>query len=517
MRASSGSVGSRQSATTAQVQPPVPPAAVASVAGSEPLQNEPILSSGRRQRQRPLTASRLARAYGQLAKHKLSVFVTGTAALGFLTAGPPVSVPALLGVTLGTYLCSASAATLNQMYEVRNDAAMTRTRARPLPSGRLSLPHAGAFAAATGLAGVGVLTAACNPVTAALGALNIGLYAAVYTPLKQRTPLNTEIGAIVGAIPPLMGWAACTGSITADPAGLALFGAMFLWQMPHFYALAWRHRADYERGGYKMISRGDANGARTAGRTWAYSLALMAFPAITTATGVTGPMFLVELTAANLLFLRQASRFRQDPGDGSARGVFFASLWYLPVLMGCLAFHSHRWRRATDEEDARRLSVALPAVDSGADEAVVVEEREQEATTGAAARDDGSPRWLEEVDANLAFALADDPASRAVSRALSGAASRLRSALRVHCPHELLATTPAAADDASDNTTSGKGSDGASRGVDEAMRAAGRQACPVTHQTPRDVQVGKAVLDKQGEAAVKASTLACPVAAEHRQ
>lgn len=451
-----------------------------------------------------LTPQRLLRLYSQLAKNKLSIFVTGTAALGFLTAGPPVSVPALLGVTLGTYLCSAAASTCNQIYEIRNDSVMNRTRTRPLPSGRLSRAHAAGFAAATAIGGVSLLATACNPLTAVLGAANIGLYAAVYTPMKQVSPLNTEVGAIVGAIPPLMGWAACTGSITADPAGLALFGALFLWQMPHFYALAWRHRDDYTRGGYQMISLGDQGGQRTANRTMAYSLALAAFPFATTAAGVTGPMFIVEATIANAIFLFQARRFQQDPSDRNARGVFLNSLWYLPVLMVCLAFHSHRWKRATDEEEARRLSRALPAVDASQGSSAAA----GPSTPGPAP----VPRWLEEVDMSLAAAFAEDPASRFVSSSLSGAAATVRRVLRAHCPHEVLVAIPPRRGGAS------TGSEADASATSAAVVAAAEAvACPVTHQSPSSVAARRRPLASaeavELAAAVRAATvpaLGCP-------
>jgi protoheme IX farnesyltransferase len=440
------------------------------------------------------------RAYSQLSKNKLSIFVTGTAALGFLTAGPPVSVPALLGVTLGTYLCSAAAGTCNQIYEIRNDSVMNRTRARPLPTGLLSPAHATAFAATTAIAGVSLLATACNPLTAALGAANIVLYAGVYTPMKQVSHLNTELGAIVGAIPPLMGWAACTGSITADPAGIALFGALFLWQMPHFYALAWRHREDYARGGYQMISLGDHGGQRTANRTMAYSLGLAAFPLATTMAGVTGPMFIVEATIANAIFLYKARQFQQDPSDRNARGVFLNSLWYLPFIMVFLAFHSHRWKRATDQEEARRLSVAMPVVDASS------QERSQEESAGSA--DLPLPQWLEEVDVNLAVAFADDPASKFVSNALSGAAAKARRIMRAHCPHELLVALGPERRDAP----------AAEASVSSAMAAAaGQAACPVTNQSHASV-MPRAVTDSSDASnelatAIQASavpSMSCP-------
>ena len=148
--------------------------------------------------------------------------------------------------SLGTFLCSASANTFNQVFEVRNDGCMARTMRRPLPSGRCSRRHAAAFGVAAGLAGVLLLREKTNDLTARLGACNIGLYALCYTPLKQVHWLNTWVGAVVGAVPPLMGWAAARDAL--EPQAMVLAAALYFWQMPHFMALAWMARDDYVRG-----------------------------------------------------------------------------------------------------------------------------------------------------------------------------------------------------------------------------------------------------------------------------
>lgn len=302
--------------------------------------------------------ARLLSTCSQLSKARLSGLVVTSTALGFLMAGPPVALPALAAVSVGTALASASAATFNQMYECSNDGLMARTRMRPLPAGRVSMAGAGVFGVATGVAGVGLLAAACNPLTAALGAANIFLYAGVYTPMKQWSPANTVLGSVVGAIPPVMGWAAATGS-ALDPTAAALFSLLFLWQMPHFYALAWRFREDYARGGFRMISLGDAGGSATGARILGYSAALAALPFACTAAGITGFMFAVESVALNAYFLPLAYRFYKEPTDASARKVFLASLWYLPVLMLAMAFHSTAWKR--QEEEAEEAAAAAAA------------------------------------------------------------------------------------------------------------------------------------------------------------
>jgi heme o synthase len=186
------------------------------------------------------------RVYHDLSKFKLSAFVVSTAAAGYvLGSGERVDWEGLGWTSLGTMLCSASANTFNQVFEVKNDSVMARTMRRPLPAKRCSVAHAATFGVLAGLAGVGVLTVKANNETAALGAFNIALYALCYTPLKQMHWLNTWAGAVVGAIPPVMGWCAARGAI--EPAAGVLAAALYYWQMPHFMALAYMARDDYVR------------------------------------------------------------------------------------------------------------------------------------------------------------------------------------------------------------------------------------------------------------------------------
>ena len=211
------------------------------------------------------TPAALLFVYRDLAKFKLTVFVTSTAAAGFaLGSGPALDLEAMAWASLGTMLCSSSANAWNQIFEKENDARMARTMRRPLPSGRCSRPHAIAFAALAGLAGVGVLKLRANDLTANLGAFNIALYALCYTPLKRVHWSNTWVGAVVGAVPPLMGWAAASGSRIFDDdqifAASVLPLALYFWQMPHFMALAHMARDDYVRGGYRMMTHPATSG-----------------------------------------------------------------------------------------------------------------------------------------------------------------------------------------------------------------------------------------------------------------
>jgi protoheme IX farnesyltransferase len=295
-------------------------------------------------------------AYSELCKARLSSLVVVTSGAGFLLAGHPVDWPTFFAATGGTALAAAAANTFNQVYEARTDALMHRTMGRPLPTGRISRRAALAFGGAAAAASAGVLLAFTNPLTAALGAGNIALYALVYTPLKQVTQLNTAVGAVVGAVPPLMGWAAAAGSLAAvDPFLLA--GVLFSWQFPHFYALAWPLRRDYARGGYAMVPAMDPMGARTGALITRHASALAAWPVAAAALGVTSPMFAVEGALINAYLLRLAVAFQRDPTDAKARAIFRASLWYLPLLAALMVFHAAHWR---DLEAGAAAPGALP-------------------------------------------------------------------------------------------------------------------------------------------------------------
>jgi len=328
------------------------------------------------------------RMYAELCKARLSSLVVFTSGAGYLMAGAPLSWPALAATVIGTSLAAGAAGTFNQVWEVRSDAMMKRTQTRPLPSGRCSVPHAMAFGAGLTAASAGILLLGTNPLTAALGIGNVALYSLVYTPLKQRSTLNTAVGAIVGAIPPVMGWAAATGGLLAfEP--MLLGAALFWWQFPHFYSLAWNLRKDYARGGYAMVPVLDATGGKhTAWLSLRSTIAMSTLPVVASVLGVTSPMFAVEGVLLNGYFLRLAWRFYRDPSDASARALFRASLWYLPLLLVLMVFHSRRWHREEEAEAAEGAAagaagaVAVASAD-GATGAVDV----STATPGAAAPD----------------------------------------------------------------------------------------------------------------------------------
>eukprot|EP01041_Mallomonas_annulata_P001873 gene1873-3631_t len=328
---------------------------------STPTSTDPVLSPKPNTEVKSSWIATKLGLYSELSKYRLSSLVVMTTGAGFLCAGSPVEWTTMVAACSGTALCAASANTFNQIMEKNNDARMNRTRGRPLPSGRISSPEAIAWAVTAGTAGTGVLYAATNPVVAALGAANIFLYAGPYTISKQMSEINTWIGAVVGAIPPVMGWAAATGGciVAAEPAALA--SLLFLWQFPHFFALSWLHREDYTRGGFQMIAVNDIHGKRSAQLIWRYSLYLSTLPVITSVMGMTSYMFAVEGTAANLYLLYLAQKFNNKQSNGNAKKIFLCSLWYLPLLMFGFVFHNRLWN---DQKDTDKISeVVLAAKD----------------------------------------------------------------------------------------------------------------------------------------------------------
>lgn len=325
-------------ATTAALEPI---AALDAPAGSSALAVAPAL-----------TLKERAEVYGQLSKVRLSSLVVMTTGAGFLMAGGPISWSTFAAATVGTSLAAAAANTFNQAWEVELDAKMNRTCKRPLPAGKVTRGHALAFGAATAATSTAILAAGCNPLVASLGLFNIGLYALVYTPMKTRSEWNTWVGSLVGAIPPVMGWAAATGSAIAPEAALHAY-LLFAWQMPHFFALSWRSRADYTRGGYKMVACADPTGARSAALALRYSLYMAPIPIVAALTDATSYMFAVEGSLVNAYAIYLAHKFYQKPSNATAQKVFLCSLWYLPVMMGCMVLHSQSWLDA-DELEAKK-------------------------------------------------------------------------------------------------------------------------------------------------------------------
>jgi protoheme IX farnesyltransferase len=228
---------------------------------------------------------------------------------------------------------------------------MKRTQQRPLVTGVLSKQHATTAAVAWGVAGTSLLAVGTDPVTTAFGVGNMALYAGLYTYVKPISIYNTWIGAVVGAIPPVMGWTAATHGSFMDVEALLLGSTLYLWQMPHFFALSFMHRVDYKRGGFQMVPCLEEDGERTAGIIVRYAWYLSAVPFVATLTNVTSSMFALEGVVLNAYALYVAHKFQRDRTNANARTIFLTSLWYLPCLLMLFLLHSKVWDEEKDEQD----------------------------------------------------------------------------------------------------------------------------------------------------------------------
>lgn len=269
--------------------------------------------------------------YAELAKVRLSLLVIFVTAAGFcLGAQGPVDILSLFHVLVGTSLVAFAANALNQVIERDHDRLMSRTADRPLPSGRISPAEATAFGFVLAVVGVALLSTLTNLLAASLAAATFLLYLLAYTPLKRRTPLNTLVGAVPGAIPPLIGFAAAAGTLTAT--AWILFAILFLWQLPHFFAIAWLYREDYALGGYKMLSVVDPSGKAIARQTVAFTVLLLICSLLPAWLGNVHQAYPLGASLMGGAFLFVAIRFAQDRNRSSARVLLLASIAYLPLL-----------------------------------------------------------------------------------------------------------------------------------------------------------------------------------------
>jgi protoheme IX farnesyltransferase len=275
--------------------------------------------------------------YIALTKPRITWLILMSAGVGyFFGARGGWHWPALVHMLIGTALIASGTAALNQWYEREADAKMRRTQDRPLPAGRLSAPRALIFGIAISLAGFAELTFGANLLAGLLGLFTLAAYLFIYTPLKQRSPHSTTIGAIPGAMPPLIGYACASGHLTAE--AWILFAILFLWQFPHFYAIAWMYREDYDRAGMRMLPVVEPDGESTARRILLYSLALIPISLLPKYVLMTGNLYLFGALALGLLFLYSGVRVAFDRSRIRARGVLLASVVYLPVLYCLMMF-----------------------------------------------------------------------------------------------------------------------------------------------------------------------------------
>jgi protoheme IX farnesyltransferase len=261
--------------------------------------------------------------------------VVVTAAAGFYLAAPTgVDVGLFLHMLVGTVLVAAGTNALNQVAERDVDGLMHRTARRPLPSGRISYSAAATAAWTSGAAGVLYLAVFTNAVTAVIAAATLLSYVFVYTPLKRRTSLNTLVGAVPGALPVVGGWTAAGGPVGVEAS--VLFWILFLWQLPHFLALAWMYREDYARAGFRMLSVGDADGHLTFNQAVLYALALLPVSLAPAVVGIAGPVYFLGAVVLSSWFVWVGIKAARECSNATAKRLFLTSVWYLPVLLGLM-------------------------------------------------------------------------------------------------------------------------------------------------------------------------------------
>jgi len=276
----------------------------------------------------------------ELTKPRLSLLSVFTASLGYLVREPLQSdFSIFISLTIGTALAAGGAAALNQWMERQEDALMARTASRPLPAGLVTPEFAFFFGIALSSLGIFILWSGTNPWAAILTLATLAVYLLLYTPLKKRSPYATEIGAVSGALPPLIGWVAAEGAPTTY--GWILFGILFTWQLPHFMAIAWNFRDDYSKGGFKLHQLGDTDGRALARKSLFYSVLLTAFVFspyyLPLQQSTPGTFYLASALFLSLYLLIPAVRFLISANrDQSAKKLFFVTIIYLPLLLAAL-------------------------------------------------------------------------------------------------------------------------------------------------------------------------------------
>ena len=270
--------------------------------------------------------------FSELVKARLTFLVLLTTLVGFYVGSAgSVGLPLMFATLLGTALLACGAAALNQLAEREYDARMRRTETRPLPAGKLQPETVLVFGAGCSIAGLIYLAAAVNLLTSFLGALTLVSYLFVYTPLKRKTWLNTAVGAIPGALPPLMGWTAARGEV--DAAGWSLFAILFFWQIPHFLAIAWMYREDYANAGFVMLPAVDPTGFRTGRQAVSHTFGVIFMSLLPVVFGLAGIVYFCGALLLGGFFLLCAFQFSHSLTLARARRLFFASIIYLPLLL----------------------------------------------------------------------------------------------------------------------------------------------------------------------------------------
>jgi protoheme IX farnesyltransferase len=271
-----------------------------------------------------------ARAYFQLLKFRLSLTVAFSSAMGYLLGAAEISWSRALLVMLGGLLVTGSANIINQVFEKDLDKLMSRTEARPLPTGRVTPNEAWTFCIILGVGGLWLLSHYFNPLTAALSLLSLILYGFIYTPLKTISPVCVAVGAIPGGLPPLIGWVAATGFV-GIPAWV-LFGIQFMWQFPHFWAIAWVADDDYKRAGFKMLPSPGERDLRTAFQIMTYTVLLIPVSLLPLVLGISGRVSAGVALVCGMLFLLMTVQLMRTQDRKAALSIMFASFLYLPIV-----------------------------------------------------------------------------------------------------------------------------------------------------------------------------------------
>jgi protoheme IX farnesyltransferase len=277
----------------------------------------------------PLASARVA-DFLSLTKPKLNLLVVASTLAGYYLGAAHFDLARLLATAVGTALVAGGAAAFNEIYERDTDALMRRTRTRPLPGGRMRVASATWFALALSAIGLALLAAGANPLAAGVAAVTLLSYTLVYTPLKSRTPLAMLVGGIPGGLPPMIGWAAATGALSV-PAWV-LFAIVFLWQMPHFLAIAWLCRDDYTKAGLPLMPVVEPDGRSTASLVVLYGLALVPVSLAPTLVGLAGRVYFAGVLLLGLGFLALGIQFARRRTNDAARRLFLGSIAYLPAL-----------------------------------------------------------------------------------------------------------------------------------------------------------------------------------------
>lgn len=277
------------------------------------------------------------RDYVALTKPRIVFMIVLTTIAGFYLGLPThFDLLALLHTIVGTTLIAAGSNALNQYTEREHDKKMNRTVYRPLPDGRVSERNAFVFGVAISALGIAYLALAVHWLPAALALLTWFTYLFIYTPMKRVSPWCTEVGAFPGALPPLIGWAAASHTLTLE--ALLIFGILFFWQLPHFMAIGWMYKEDYTRAGYQMVAVRDTDGRRSAAQAIFYAVVLLVVSVLPYLYGFTGVLYVVFAALAGLLTLFLAIRFFQSRTRAQARTLFLSSNLYLPLIMLLLVF-----------------------------------------------------------------------------------------------------------------------------------------------------------------------------------